>query len=475
MAGKLWGGRFDKPQSEELFDFLSAEDAALDGNLAVYDIEGSLAHACMLSRQKILPKGEAAPIIKALLQLHKQALEGKFTVNQQLEDVHTNVEASVTALTPNGKNMHIARSRNDQVSLDTRMYMRDAINNLSGGLIALQQSLAQLAKNDGVFPSYTHFQVAQPVSVSFWAHAHYQALERDLQRLSELYGRVNTNPLGSGAVAGTTWNIDRAYTSKLLGFSSPTENPMDTVSNRGEMEAELLSVLFGAVSHCSRIAEDIILLSNKRLIILPDEYSTGSSMMPQKKNPDPLELIRGKASRIIGLYVHAASLLKGLPTGYAKDSQESKYAVMSGVDTALPVFSILSKILPKLQFDWEKITQELEEGYACATELADLLAKKGVPFRKAHEVVGQIVKGCVAKKKFLSSLSAAEVSTIAGVKVGQNELDAATSPDKVARYSLAYKFPAQSAYAKPLAARKQALEAAHQELFKEAKALCQGG
>jgi len=274
-------------------------------------------HIAMISRPTVdyQQAKTRAEILKALLTQHTQAQEGKFYVDPHLEDVHMNVETAVTETTPNGKKMHTARSRNDQVSLDTRMYMRDAINELSAGLLQLQASLVQLAKNDCVFPSYTHFQVAQPASVSFWAHAHWQECERDLQRLAELYARVNFNPLGSGAVAGTAWNIDRVYTGKLLGFSAPTANPMDTVSNRGEMEAELLSVLVCAVNHCSRISEDIILLSNKRLIILPDEYSTGSSMMPQKKNPDPLELIRGKASRMLGLYVHAASLLKGLPTG----------------------------------------------------------------------------------------------------------------------------------------------------------------
>ena len=466
-SGKLWGGRFDAPQADELFDFMSAEDAALDTRLAVYDIEGSLAHAAMLSKQKLIAKGEAAEILKSLLALHKQAADGKFIVDPKLEDVHINVETAVTKITPNGKKMHTARSRNDQVSLDTRMYMRDAINELSGGLLELQASLLKLSKSDCVFPSYTHFQVAQPASVSFWAHAHWQEFERDMQKLAQLYERVNVNPLGSGAVAGTTWNIDRAYTSKLLGFSGPSANPMDTVSNRGELEAELLSVLCTAVVHCSRIAEDIILLSNKRLIVLPDEYSTGSSMMPQKKNPDPLELIRGKASRMLGLYVHAASLLKGLPTGYSKDSQESKYAAMSGVDTSLAVFSILSKILPLLKFNEGKITEELEEGYACATEFADLLAKKGVPFRKAHEITGQIVKDCIANKKYLSTLNAAEVSKLAGVPIPQRELDEATDVDKTGRFAAAYKIPAQSQHSHALAERMKALEAAHSLLLSE--------
>jgi len=468
---KLWGGRFDKPQQESLFGFLSAENAKLDEKLVLYDLDGSIAHVCMLSKQKILSKDEAGEIISALLKVKSQAEAGKFKLDYKLEDVHTNVEAEVTKLTSNGKKMHTARSRNDQVSLDTRLYMRDAINGVSASLLQLQQSLAQLSKPDCVFPAYTHTQVAQPVSLSFWAHAHYQEIERDLARLSDLYVRVNQNPLGSGAVAGTTWPIDRAYTSTLLGFSGPTANPMDSVSSRGELEAEFLSALYLAMAHASRMAEDIILLANKRLLILPDEFSTGSSMMPQKKNPDPLELIRGKTSRMLGLYVHAAGLLKGVPSGYNLDSQESKYALMQGVDTALSSIGILSQLLPYLKFDGPKIKLELEEGYACATELADLLAKKGVPFRKAHEITGAIVKDCIAKKKFLSSLSAQEVTQLAEVPILQKELAEAVSVDKVSLYSSQYKIPLESAHAKALAARKKALAGSYALLEKEANSL----
>ncbi|MFA4982933.1 MAG: argininosuccinate lyase [Candidatus Micrarchaeia archaeon] len=471
MANKLWGGRFEQAQEAALFSFLSSENAGLDCELAAYDIDGSIAHVAMLARQKILTKEEAKEILLALFTIKASEAAGKFQIDPKLEDVHTNVEAAVTKITAHGKKMHTARSRNDQVCLDTRLYMRDAINALSGDILALQRSLSALSENDCVFPTYTHTQVAQPASLSFWAHCHYHALERDLSRLNDLYARVNQNPLGSGAVAGTTWHIDRVYVSRLLGFSSPTENPMDTVSNRGEMEVALLSALYLALSHCSRIAEDIILLSNKRLCILPDEYSTGSSMMPQKKNPDPLELVRGKCSRMLGLYVHAASLLKGVPSGYNLDSQESKYALLQGVKAAHESFSILSKIVPLLKFNPEKISLELEEGFACATELADLLSKKGVPFRKSHEITGGIVRDCIAKKKFLSSLSAKEVSELAGVLISPAELSEAVSVDKVARFAAAYKIPSVSAYSKKLALRKRTLGDAQKLLEKEARSL----
>ena len=471
MANKLWGGRFDRMAADEMYSFLSAENVALDSALVKYDIEGSLAHVCMLAKQKILSKQEASAILSVLSKVKTDAASGKFALDPKLEDVHGNVEAAVTAITPEGKKMHTARSRNDQVSLDTRMYMRVEINRASAALLELQMSLLELSKGDCVFPAYTHTQVAQPVSLSFWCHAHYCGIERDLERLSQLYARVNTCPLGSGAVAGTTWNIDRAYAAKLLGFSAPTANPMDSVGSRGELEAEMLSHLYLAMAHASKIATDVILLANKRLLILPDEYSTGSSMMPQKKNPDPFELVRGKASRMLGLYVHAAGLLKSLPSGYNLDSQESKYALMQGVETAGPSFSMLAHALPYLEFDKGNIALELEEGYACATELADLLAKKGVPFRSAHGVAGGIVKECIAKKKFLSSLTAQEVSAKAGVKISDGELKDAVSVDKVARFAAAYKIPAASPHAKMLEARVKSLDAAHALLEKEVKSL----
>ena len=471
MANKLWGGRFDKAAAEEMYSFLSSENVALDHALIEYDIEGSLAHVCMLAKQRILSKQEASAILSALSKVKSGAASGKFTLDPKLEDVHTNVESAVTAITPEGKKMHTARSRNDQVSLDMRMYMRTEINEVSASLLELQASLLELSKNDCVFPAYTHTQVAQPVSLSFWCHAHYCGIERDLERLAQLYSRVNECPLGSGAVAGTTWNIDRNYTAKLLGFSAPTANPMDSVGSRGELEAEMLSHLYLAMAHASKIATDVILLANKRLAILPDEYSTGSSMMPQKKNPDPFELVRGKASRMLGLYVHAAGLLKSVPSGYNLDSQESKYALMAGVKTAEQSFSILAHALPLLKFDKGKIALELEEGYACATELADLLAKKGVPFRSAHGIAGGIVKECISGKKFLSALSAGEVSAASGVKIPGAELKDAVSVDKVARFAAACRIPEKSQFADALDARAKALDAAHALLEKEVKAL----
>ncbi|MEM4555053.1 MAG: lyase family protein, partial [Candidatus Anstonellaceae archaeon] len=264
MANKLWGGRFEKQPNQELLAFLSSEDAALDTQLARFDIEGSLAHVCMLTKQGILKPAEAQELLSALLQLYRQAKEGRFTVSEAEEDVHTAVELAVSKKTSAGKNMHIGRSRNDQISLDMRMFMREAILQLAEGILEVQRSLSKLSSKDTIFPYYTHFQVAQPSSVHLWAHSYFCGFERDLERLLELYERVNVSPLGAGAGTGTDWNLEIKYTSSLLGFKTHFKNPIDAVSSRGELEAELLSILLTAMIRCSRISEDIILLSNKK-------------------------------------------------------------------------------------------------------------------------------------------------------------------------------------------------------------------
>lgn len=429
----LWGGRFSATPKGAVRAFLSSENVSLDARLLPYDIEGSMAHVAMLCRQGMLKKQEAASILKALSQLYLRAQKGGFSLDAELEDVHMNVEAEATKLTVEAKKMHTARSRNDQVSVDTRMYLRDEANKTARQLILLVKELVFLSKRKTVFPSYTHMQVAQPITLSFYCAAHASAFSRDFERLSECYARIDSNPLGAGAVAGTTWNIDRECTAKLLGFQKVQQNPLDVVTSRGEMEAELIFCLTMLLTHMGRISEDIILLSSKRLAILSDSCSTGSSMMPQKKNPDPLELMRGKVARMHGLLAHSLSLMKGLPSGYNMDSQESKYAVMHALDTAQECIPVLCEVLAAIDFDPDAIKEELEKGYACATELADLLARKGVPFRNAHEITGKLVKGCVSKRKYLSALAASEVSAMAGVKITDSELKAALNVDKTSR------------------------------------------
>ncbi len=393
---KLWQGRF-RGASDNTTTFNSSENIQLDENLIFYDIIGSLAHVKMLAKQTILKKEEADAIIDALKQVLKKYESGNFKLDEKLEDVHTNVENAVTAITPHGKKMHTARSRNDQVLLDMRLYMRDQVLDIASTIIELQKIFVELAKKEGIAVGYTHTRVAQPITVSFWCDSFVQGFYRDLDRLTECFKRINQNPLGAGAIAGTSWNIDREYTAKLLGFDAVQKNELDTISSRGEAEAELLSHLSNFMTKLSGLAEELIWLSQKKLIDLPDEFCTGSSMMPNKKNPDVLELIRGRAARVYSNLIHVLTVKKGLISGYHSDMQETKYAIMNGIETTKECVTILAKLIKKIKFNQNKIAQELEEGFAQATEIADALAKKGISFREAHGIVGKLVSDCEKK------------------------------------------------------------------------------
>ncbi|OIO21592.1 argininosuccinate lyase [Candidatus Micrarchaeota archaeon CG1_02_47_40] len=426
----LWGGRFSSSPKEKLLKYNSGENAQLDSLLIPYDIQGSIAHVKMLQKQKILSASEAGAILSALKKVLQNYKEGKFTLNPSLEDVHMNVEAEVTRLTPHGKKMHTARSRNDQVILDTRLYMREEIIRIAELLLSLCKSLESLKQRSSPFPAYTHTRIAQPITLSYWSESFQQSFLRDFERLLSLYSRANINPLGACAVAGTGWSIDRAYTAKLLGFEGVQENAHDVSTSRGELEGEMLFVLAEIMIKLSRISEELIFLSQKGLVSLPDEYCTGSSIMPQKKNADFLEIMRARSSRLIGSLTAILSIQKGLISGYNSDSQETKPLLFSSIDIAKGSLEIMADALLSMETDKAAILKELENGYACATELADLLAKKGVPFRSAHEITGEIVKECIKKGIWLLKLDANAISKKAGVKLLQNELSSALSPDK---------------------------------------------
>lgn len=398
----LWDGRFKKGPDKGILQFNSAENVMLDEKLIPYDIIGSIAHVKMLKKQKILKDNEASEIIKALKEILKSWEKGQFKLDPKLEDVHMNIEAAVSKKTKHGKKIHTARSRNDQVLLDMRMYMRDEIFGLAKGINELQKSFATLAKKDGPMVGHTHTQVAQPITISFWCDAQVQGLQRDIERLKDCYKRINSCPLGACALAGTSWNIDKEYTAKLLAFDNAQKNELDTISSRGEAEAELLSSLSILMTRLSGLAEELIWLSQKGLLELPDEFCTGSSIMPNKKNPDALELIRARTARVQSNLVHVLSVKKGLISGYHSDMQETKGAVMDGIETAAQSLNVMSKIVKKLKFNKGKIEAELEAGFAQATEIADALAMKGMPFREAHEKVGKLVKECEKKGVALS-------------------------------------------------------------------------
>ncbi len=391
--GRLWEGAFSGAQGD-VVRFNSAENVLLDGKLAKYDMLGSVAHAGMLGRQGILGRKDAGAITSALQRLLKTHRKGEFALDPALEDIHTNVERAVTRLTPAGAKMHTARSRNDQSLLDMRMYMRDEALAIAEAIIALQKSFAALSRKDGVMAGYTHTRIAQPLTVSFWCDSFVQGFKRDIERIMGCYGRLNASPLGACALAGTSWNIDRKHTARLLAFGSVQKNALDAVTSRGEGEAELLSALAMLMTKLSGIAEELIWLSQKRLVTIPDEFCTGSSIMPNKKNPDVLELIRGRSGRVCGCLVHVLSVKKGLMSGYHSDMQETKYAVMQGIETAKECVVMLAKVVKSLGFDETAIRTELEQGFAQATEIADALARKGVPFRDAHGIVGRLVSRC---------------------------------------------------------------------------------
>jgi argininosuccinate lyase len=416
---KLWGGRFSKGPKKEVLEFNSSENIELDSRLVKYDILGSIAHVKMLKKQKILNAEEAGKIISALNELQHEWENGKFVLDPSLEDVHMNVEAAVSAKTPHGKKMHTARSRNDQVLLDIRMYMRDSIKESMSRIKALQSALSKLS--DGPMVGYTHTRVAQPITVSFWAEALANGLQRDYERLESCLSRVNRNPLGACAIAGTPWDIDRAYTARLLGFEGVQENELDTISSRGEMEAELLSALSIMMARLSGLAEEIIWLSEKGLIQLPDDLCTGSSIMPNKKNPDILELVRARSGRVYGNLMHILSVKKGLISGYHSDMQETKYALMQAVDTATPSLSIMEAAISGMGFNSNGIVCALDSGFAQATEIADFLAMNGVPFREAHERSGKLVKHCENRKTTLMRMDKSSAEQILGHKFSDNE------------------------------------------------------
>ncbi len=434
MTKMLWGGRFKKGPSKETIEFNSSENISLDERLVTYDILGNLAHVRMLQKQGILSTGEAKALLAGLKELQRQHASGKFKLKTELEDVHMNVETAITLQTPFGKKMHTARSRNDQVLLDMRLYLRDQTIMLAEHLVALQKCFAGLVKKDGPMVAYTHTRVAQPITVSFWCAGWSQSFARDIERLKDAYKRVNCNPLGAGAIAGTSWKIDREYTAELLGFDSVQENELDTISSRGECEAELLFVCSEVMCKLSRLSEELIWLSQKGLVEIAEEHTTGSSMMPNKKNPDVLELVRGRTGRVYGNLNHVLVMVKGLISGYHSDMQESKFAVMSGLETTLQSINAMAMVVGGVGFNPSAIECELDTGFAQATEIADWLAMNGLPFRQAHECSGNLVKYCEEHGSTLTKLSEKDAEAILNVKLnGQWKAIAGLTRDRLKR------------------------------------------
>ena len=393
-AAAPWSGRFNEPVAELVKRFTASVD--FDRRLAEFDIAGSAAHARMLHAVDILSAADLAAIQQGLAQIRDEIRAGTFAWSTDLEDVHMNIESRLTALAGDaGKRLHTARSRNDQVATDVRLYLRAAIDELSDLVKSAQRALLVLADQhtDTIMPGFTHLQVAQPVSYAHHLMAYFEMLNRDAQRLADCRKRVNRLPLGSAALAGTTFPIDRQQVAKDLGFDGVCENSLDAVADR-DFAIEFCAAGAVMMMHLSRFCEEIIIWMNPRFafVDLADRFCTGSSIMPQKKNPDVAELIRGKTGRVNGHLVALLTLMKGQPLAYNKDNQEDKEPLFDTVDTLTASLRVFGAMLGGIKVNAEAMRKAALEGYATATDLADYLVKQGLPFREAHEAVAQAVR-----------------------------------------------------------------------------------
>lgn len=410
VKSKAWAGRFAEAANPLMEKFTSS--LAVDKRLALYDIRGSLAHCRMLVKQKILTRAEGEKIVKGLERIQQELEHQTFTFLPSDEDIHMAIERRLTEkIGPLGGKLHTARSRNDQVLLDVRMYLRDEIVIILQILGALRKQLTRMAKRHAhvVMPGYTHLQRAQPVLLAHHLLAYYDMLGRDAERLRQCQERVNVLPLGAGALAGTTLPIDRHHVARLLGFPRVSENSLDTVADR-DFLVEFLSSAAILCMHLSRLAEELVLWASSEFgfIELPDAFATGSSMMPQKKNPDVPELVRGKTGRVYGNLFALLTILKGLPLSYNRDLQEDKEPLFDTVDTVKGCLTVLEAMLPRVVFREDRLREAALGGFTLATDVADYLVEKGMPFRQAHEVVGAVVRQCLTERKGLEHLTLTE-------------------------------------------------------------------
>ncbi len=392
-TAKPWGGRFTEATNELVEEFTAS--IPYDWRLYPYDIAGSMAHAAMLAKTGIITKKESSRITRGLEEIRKEMAGGQFAYSIELEDIHMNIEHRlIQKIGSVGGKLHTARSRNDQVALDIRMYLRDEVTELHDLLGRLQRVLVGLADRyrDVVLPGYTHLQRAQPVLLGHHLLAYYEMFERDRGRLKDGFRRLNVMPLGAGALAGTVLPIDRGYVAKQLGFSGVCENSMDAVSDR-DFAIEFVSACAQIMMHLSRLSEELVIWSSSEFgfITISDAFTTGSSIMPQKKNPDVAELTRGKTGRVYGSLTALLTLMKGLPLSYNRDMQEDKEPLFDAADTTTQSLAIFSEMLQGITVHREVMRKAAEDGFITATDLADYLVKKNVPFRRAHEVVGRAV------------------------------------------------------------------------------------
>ncbi len=407
---KLWGGRFSKNTDKEVNDFHSS--IRFDARMYRQDITGSIAHARMLGKCGVIEMEEAEKIISGLKEILTDIENGKAEFMIDAEDIHMNVETMLIAkIGDTGKRLHTGRSRNDQVALDIRMYLKDEITEIKGMLVSLEKDLLTLAKEhlDTIMPGYTHLQKAQPITLSHHLMAYFEMFKRDITRLDDAFKRTNVMPLGSGALAATTYPLDRQMVADELGFDSVTLNSIDGVSDR-DFVIELASALSICMMHLSRFCEELILWNSNEFsfVEMDDSCSTGSSIMPQKKNPDVAELIRGKSGRVYGDLVSILTTMKGIPLAYNKDMQEDKECIFDAVDTVKLCLPVFEKMIVTMKVNKENMLKGAGKGFTNATDAADYLVKKGMPFREAHEVIGKMVLYAIQNSKALSDFTMEE-------------------------------------------------------------------
>ncbi len=428
-----WGGRFNEP-TDAFVERMTAS-VSFDQRLYQQDIQGSIAHATMLASVGVLTNDERDAIINGLNEVAKEIEQGRFTWSVGLEDVHMNIEAALTdKIGITGKKLHTGRSRNDQVATDIRLYLRDSIDSIGRELTRLRKALAELAlkEADTIMPGFTHLQTAQPVTFGHHLLAWYEMLTRDQGRLDDCRKRLNASPLGSAALAGTTYPINREMTAELLGFDHPTANSLDSVSDR-DFAIEFCSAASLIMMHLSRASEELILWTSSQFdfINLPDRFCTGSSIMPQKKNPDVPELVRGKSGRVSGHLVSLLMLMKGQPLAYNKDNQEDKEPLFDTIDTLNDCLRAFADMIPALEAKKENMYQAAKRGFSTATDLADYLVRKGIAFRDAHEIVGSSVAYGIQHKKDLSDMTLEELQAFCP-KIEQDIFEVLTLEGSVA-------------------------------------------
>ena len=417
VKDKPWGGRFSESTDAFVEEFTASIN--FDKRLYKHDIQGSRAHAQMLGKVGILNNNEVEQILSGLDAIEKMADNGELEWKVSLEDVHMNIEARLTdRIGIAGKKLHTGRSRNDQVATDVRLWLREQVDGISHELRRLQRALVEVAERevDTILPGFTHLQVAQPITFGHHMLAWFEMLQRDWERLQDCRKRINVMPLGAAALAGTTYPIDRNYTAQLLGFDRPARNSLDAVSDR-DFAIEFNAAAALIMMHLSRFSEELIIWTSAQFdfIRLPDRFCTGSSIMPQKKNPDVPELVRGKSGRVFGHLFALLTLMKSQPLAYNKDNQEDKEPLFDTVDTLLGSLRAFADMMPHVQPKKDKMRQAAMQGFSTATDLADYLVRKGLPFRDAHEVVGKAVALGVATQRDLSAMTLGELQSFSNV------------------------------------------------------------